>query len=145
MGVSKNNGTPKSSILIGFSMKFSPSILGVFPLFLRNNRCIGSFTSHLKVQLIPKSSSVEARALLRVDCVTEAAGFLLNHCACEQWKKGPLVGWVIWGIILPWLFLFFFSWLTCYCLLNFYHTAKLYDDETDKKKQPSFFLGGQIG
>ncbi len=34
MGVSKNNGTPKSSILFpGFPL-FSPSILGVFPLFL---------------------------------------------------------------------------------------------------------------
>ena len=31
MGVSKNNGTPKSSILIGFPL-FSPSILGT-PIF----------------------------------------------------------------------------------------------------------------
>ena len=30
MGVSKNNGTPKSSILIGFSI-VNPSILVVFP------------------------------------------------------------------------------------------------------------------
>ena len=35
----------------------------------------------------------------------------------------------------------FFSWLTCYCLLNFYHTAKL----LRHSKQPSFFGGGQIG
>ena len=34
MGVSKNRGgPPKSSILLGFPL-FSPSILGVFPLFL---------------------------------------------------------------------------------------------------------------
>ena len=33
MGVSKNRGTLKSSILIGFSI-ISPSISGVFPLFL---------------------------------------------------------------------------------------------------------------
>ena len=33
MGVSKNSGTPKSSILIGFPL-FLPSILGFFPLFL---------------------------------------------------------------------------------------------------------------
>ena len=35
MGVSKNNGAPKSSILIGLEPLFSPSILGVNPpLFL---------------------------------------------------------------------------------------------------------------
>ena len=35
MGASKNNGTPKSSILIGFSIiNYKPSILGVLPLFL---------------------------------------------------------------------------------------------------------------
>ena len=34
MGVSKNKGTPKSLILIGFFPLFSPSILGVFPLLL---------------------------------------------------------------------------------------------------------------
>ena len=35
-GASKNNGTPKSSILIGFSIinMYKPSILGGFPLFL---------------------------------------------------------------------------------------------------------------
>ena len=33
MGVSKNTGTPKSSILIGF-LYYKPSILGVFRLFL---------------------------------------------------------------------------------------------------------------
>ena len=32
-GVSKNNGNPKSSILIGF-FQYKPSILVVFPLFL---------------------------------------------------------------------------------------------------------------
>ena len=37
MGVSKNNGTPKSSILIGFSMVFhyKPSILG-YPYFWKH-------------------------------------------------------------------------------------------------------------
>ena len=34
-GVSKNRGTPKSSILMGF-FHYKPSILGVFPLFLGN-------------------------------------------------------------------------------------------------------------
>ena len=35
MGVSKNSGTPKSSILIGLDPLFSPSILGGLPpLFL---------------------------------------------------------------------------------------------------------------
>ena len=35
LDVSKNNGTPKSSILIGFSIiNYKPSILGVLPLFL---------------------------------------------------------------------------------------------------------------
>ena len=38
MGVSKNKGTPKSSILIGFLINKPPSILGVkiFPLFFGN-------------------------------------------------------------------------------------------------------------
>ena len=35
MGVSENSGTPKSSILIGFSITFSPSILG-YPYFWKH-------------------------------------------------------------------------------------------------------------
>ncbi len=37
MGVSKNNGTPKSSILIGFS-HYKPSILGGFPVIFGNTQ-----------------------------------------------------------------------------------------------------------
>ena len=38
MGVSKNRGTPKSSILNHFSINYKPSILGV-PLFLETPIC----------------------------------------------------------------------------------------------------------
>ena len=39
MGVSKNNGTPKSSILIGLSIINHP-FWGVFPLFLETSRYV---------------------------------------------------------------------------------------------------------
>ena len=38
MDVSKNNGIPKASILIGFFIINSPSILVVFPLFLETSK-----------------------------------------------------------------------------------------------------------
>ncbi len=38
MGVSKNNGTPKSSNLIGFSIMFTIHF-GVFPRFLETPKC----------------------------------------------------------------------------------------------------------
>ena len=42
MGVSKNNGTPKSSILIGFSTINHP-FWGGFPLFLETPKCFLAF------------------------------------------------------------------------------------------------------
>ena len=41
MGVSKNNGTPKSSILIGFSIIFTIHFGGKIPLFLVQHPYIG--------------------------------------------------------------------------------------------------------
>ncbi len=38
MGVSKNNGTPKSSILIGFSIIFTIHFGGKIPLFLETSK-----------------------------------------------------------------------------------------------------------
>ena len=65
MGVSENGGTPKSSILIGFSIIniYKPSILGVFPLFLETP----IYTNQLKsifwipFQDHPESSSAGRR------------------------------------------------------------------------------------
>ena len=39
MGISKNNGTPKSSILIGFSIIFTIHFGGKIPLFLETPPC----------------------------------------------------------------------------------------------------------
>ena len=45
MGVSKNKGTPKSSILIGFSMKYTIHFGGKIPLFLDPDPFIVHFAS----------------------------------------------------------------------------------------------------
>ena len=77
MGVSKNRGTPKSSILIGFGTIiniYKPSISGVFPLFLETPIYLSTPVMSLADNLIMRFLS-PMTACLMVDVGVPKARF----------------------------------------------------------------------
>ncbi len=76
MGVSKNNGTPKSSILVGFPL-FSPSILGVSPIF-------GNI--HMGI-LMSQGQNV---CSFRFESLNQIVGFHKNQQGLSIWSS---IGW----------------------------------------------------
>ena len=91
MGVSKNNGTPKSSILIGKFPSFSPSILGVFPLFSETPTLIFATTSD---EVVPQNGWFIWKTLLKWmtwgDNIHICAQFPGYHPLRPQSSRGTL-------------------------------------------------------
>ena len=82
MGVSKNKGTPKSSILIGFSIINHP-FWGVFPLFLETPICFNGFR-----WVTPCTGHVRHFGVLLATqfLCTGGSGMLwINNCLASPW------------------------------------------------------------
>ena len=81
MGISKNNGTPKSSILIGFSIIFTIHFGGKLPLFLET-------TIYLKKLLSKKKIRTEFVAEISgaYENLLETSGFTY-HLLMPKWTE----------------------------------------------------------
>ena len=67
MGVSKNNGSPKSSILIGFFIINHPfwgtPIFGKHPYTFRNHQCLIPMLSSQEMSITPRTLGLEGYSL----------------------------------------------------------------------------------
>ncbi len=76
VGVSKNKGTPKSSILIGFSIIFTIHFGGKIPLFLVQH----PYTKPLDVNLL-----VNSRFMVLEKMANRGIPFWVNEASCSIW------------------------------------------------------------
>ena len=81
MGVSKNNGTPKSSILIGFSLIFTIHFGGKIPLFLVQHPYLEVQTPHQVVFWMSRDTPQHPPSSSPLQACTNFSGKRAGECA----------------------------------------------------------------